>query len=102
MSSDTTPTTNRAPDFTATVGGTARIGPNRELKRAIEGYWKGTTDRASLEAVAASLRGDTARSLRDAGFDMDLDGDSDLIVENGWIENLTIDRNNTNEWSWYR
>ncbi|QKT06773.1 5-methyltetrahydropteroyltriglutamate--homocysteine S-methyltransferase [Gordonia sp. X0973] len=69
MSSDTTPTTNRAPDFTATVGGTARIGPNRELKRAIEGYWKGNTDRASLEAVAASLRGDTARSLRDAGFD---------------------------------
>ncbi|GAB08762.1 5-methyltetrahydropteroyltriglutamate--homocysteine methyltransferase [Gordonia araii NBRC 100433] len=67
MSSDTT--TAKAPDFTATVGGTARIGANRELKRAIESYWKGQTDRASLEAVAASLRGETARQLRDAGFD---------------------------------
>ncbi|GED97357.1 5-methyltetrahydropteroyltriglutamate--homocysteine S-methyltransferase [Gordonia crocea] len=65
MSSDTT----KAPDFTATVGGTARIGANRELKRAVEGYWKGQTDRSSLEAVAASLRGETSRQLRDAGFD---------------------------------
>ena len=67
MSSDTT--TAQAPDFLATVGGTARIGANRELKRAIESYWKGQTDRASLEAVAASLRGETARGLRDAGLD---------------------------------
>ena len=66
MSSDTT---TKAPDFTATVCGTARIGANRELKRAVESYWKGQSDRATLEAVAASLRGETARQLRDAGFD---------------------------------
>ena len=47
----------------------ARIGANRELKRAVESYWKGQSDRATLEAVAASLRGETARQLRDAGFD---------------------------------
>ncbi len=67
MSSDTI--TAPAPDFTATVGGTARIGANRELKRAIESYWQGRTDRATLEGVAASLRGETARQLRDAGLD---------------------------------
>ncbi|MFT4201788.1 5-methyltetrahydropteroyltriglutamate--homocysteine S-methyltransferase [Gordonia sp. (in: high G+C Gram-positive bacteria)] len=60
---------SQAPDFTATVDGTPRIGPNRELKRAIESYWKGQTDRASLEKVAAGLRADTTKQLRDAGFD---------------------------------
>ena len=39
------------------------------MKRAVESYWKGQSDRATLEAVAASLRGETALQLRDAGFD---------------------------------
>jgi 5-methyltetrahydropteroyltriglutamate--homocysteine methyltransferase len=38
--------------FTATVTGSPRIGPKRELKRATEGYWAGRTSRSELESVA--------------------------------------------------
>lgn len=55
--------------FTATVVGSPRIGPKRELKRATEGYWKGRTSRAELEDIAATLRRDTWKSLADAGLD---------------------------------
>ena len=55
--------------FTATVVGSPRIGPKRELKRATEGYWAGRTSRADLENVAATLRRDTWKSLSDAGLD---------------------------------
>ncbi|OQZ88620.1 5-methyltetrahydropteroyltriglutamate--homocysteine S-methyltransferase [Mycobacterium alsense] len=55
--------------FTATVTGSPRIGPNRELKRATEGYWAGRTDRAELESVAATLRRDMWSQLAAAGLD---------------------------------
>jgi 5-methyltetrahydropteroyltriglutamate--homocysteine methyltransferase len=55
--------------FTATVVGSPRIGPKRELKRATEGYWAGRTSRADLENIAATLRRDTWKSLADAGLD---------------------------------
>ncbi len=55
--------------FTATVAGSPRIGPKRELKRATEGYWAGRTSRADLEKVAATLRRDTWKGLADAGLD---------------------------------
>lgn len=55
--------------FTATVVGSPRIGPKRELKRATEGYWAGRTSRADLEKVAATLRRDTWKGLLDAGLD---------------------------------
>ncbi|GAB1815609.1 5-methyltetrahydropteroyltriglutamate--homocysteine S-methyltransferase [Mycobacterium sp. MUNTM1] len=55
--------------FTATVVGSPRIGPKRELKRATEGYWAGRTSRADLEKVAATLRRDTWKGLVDAGLD---------------------------------
>lgn len=55
--------------FTATVVGSPRIGPKRELKRATEGYWAGRTSRADLEIVAATLRRDTWKGLADAGLD---------------------------------
>ncbi|OBF81939.1 5-methyltetrahydropteroyltriglutamate--homocysteine S-methyltransferase [Mycobacterium sp. 852002-51163_SCH5372311] len=55
--------------FTATVTGSPRIGPNRELKRATEGYWAGRTSRADLESVAATLRHDTWSGLAAAGLD---------------------------------
>ncbi|OBA57426.1 5-methyltetrahydropteroyltriglutamate--homocysteine S-methyltransferase [Mycobacterium sp. 1100029.7] len=55
--------------FTATVVGSPRIGPKRELKRATEGYWAGRTSRADLENVAATLRRDTWKNLADAGLD---------------------------------
>ncbi|KBZ59111.1 5-methyltetrahydropteroyltriglutamate-homocysteine methyltransferase MetE [Mycobacterium [tuberculosis] TKK-01-0051] len=55
--------------FTATVVGSPRIGPKRELKRATEGYWAGRTSRADLEKVAATLRRDTWKGLLNAGLD---------------------------------
>jgi 5-methyltetrahydropteroyltriglutamate--homocysteine methyltransferase len=55
--------------FTATVTGSPRIGPRRELKRATEGYWAGRTSRSELEAVAATLRRDTWSDLVAAGLD---------------------------------
>ena len=55
--------------FTATVVGSPRIGPRRELKRATEGYWAGRTKRSELESVAATLRRDTWSGLAAAGLD---------------------------------
>ncbi|MFD5644381.1 hypothetical protein ACFWIP_21995, partial [Streptomyces anulatus] len=37
----------------ATVYGYPRQGPNRELKKAIEGYWKGRGDAAARRGTAA-------------------------------------------------
>ncbi|MGH3958710.1 5-methyltetrahydropteroyltriglutamate--homocysteine S-methyltransferase [Mycobacterium sp.] len=58
-----------AQPFTATVTGSPRIGPRRELKRATEGYWAGRTSRSELESVAASLRRETWSDLAAAGLD---------------------------------
>jgi 5-methyltetrahydropteroyltriglutamate--homocysteine methyltransferase len=58
-----------ATPFTATVTGTPRIGPKRELKRATEGYWAGRTSRSELENVAATLRRDAWSQLVAAGLD---------------------------------
>ncbi len=55
--------------FTATVIGSPRIGPHRELKRATESYWAGRTGRAELESVAATLRRDMWTGLAAAGLD---------------------------------
>jgi len=55
--------------FTATITGSPRIGPRRELKRATEGYWAGRTSRSDLESVAATLRHDTWSELAAAGLD---------------------------------
>ena len=55
--------------FTATILGSPRIGPNRELKRAIESYWAGRTNRQELEAVAADIRASTRAHLVAAGLD---------------------------------
>ncbi len=58
-----------AQPFTATVTGSPRIGPNRELKHATEGYWAGRTSRFELESVAATLRRDMWATLAGAGLD---------------------------------
>lgn len=55
--------------FTATITGSPRIGPRRELKRATEGYWAGRSSRSDLESVAAGLRHDTWSGLAAAGLD---------------------------------
>ena len=36
------------------VSGFPRIGQNRELKKIIEGYWKGANDLAAVKATARS------------------------------------------------
>lgn len=51
-----------------TVLGYPRIGPGRELKKAVEAYWAGSIDADALETTAARLRADTWRELADAGL----------------------------------
>lgn len=58
-----------ATPFFATILGSPRIGPNRELKRAVEKYWAGSIGRDELESVAAKLRRDTSEALVAAGLD---------------------------------
>ncbi|MER7187857.1 5-methyltetrahydropteroyltriglutamate--homocysteine S-methyltransferase, partial [Streptomyces hyaluromycini] len=52
----------------ATVYGYPRQGPARELKKAIEGYWKGRVTADALRATAAELRRSTWRQLAEAGI----------------------------------
>ncbi|MEU7019979.1 5-methyltetrahydropteroyltriglutamate--homocysteine S-methyltransferase [Streptomyces sp. NPDC046203] len=51
----------------ATVYGYPRQGGNRELKKAVEGYWKGRVDAGSLGKTAAGLRRSNWRELAEAG-----------------------------------
>ncbi|MER7010724.1 5-methyltetrahydropteroyltriglutamate--homocysteine S-methyltransferase [Saccharopolyspora sp. NPDC000359] len=59
--------------MTSKIGSTAlgypRIGPGRELKRALESYWANRSTEAELREVARGLRIDTWRQLRDSGLD---------------------------------
>ncbi len=52
----------------ATVYGYPRQGPNRELKKAIEGYWKGRITADALRDTAADLRRASWQQLADAGI----------------------------------
>ncbi|MFI9373440.1 5-methyltetrahydropteroyltriglutamate--homocysteine S-methyltransferase [Streptomyces parvulus] len=52
----------------ATVYGYPRQGPNRGLKKAIEGYWKGRVTADALHATAAELRRSNRQQLADAGI----------------------------------
>ncbi|GAA2983883.1 5-methyltetrahydropteroyltriglutamate--homocysteine S-methyltransferase [Streptomyces drozdowiczii] len=52
----------------ATVYGYPRQGPNRELKKAIEAYWKGRVTADALRETAADLRRANWRQLTDAGI----------------------------------
>ncbi|MFG2674945.1 5-methyltetrahydropteroyltriglutamate--homocysteine S-methyltransferase [Streptomyces sp. NPDC048445] len=51
----------------ATVYGYPRQGPNRELKKAVEGYWKGRVTAGALRETAAELRRSNWEQLADAG-----------------------------------
>ncbi|MER7779863.1 5-methyltetrahydropteroyltriglutamate--homocysteine S-methyltransferase [Streptomyces sp. NPDC096191] len=53
----------------ATVYGYPRQGPDRELKKAVEGYWKGRVTADALHATAAGLRAGNWRQLVEAGVD---------------------------------
>lgn len=52
----------------ATVYGYPRQGANRELKKAVEGYWKGRVTATELRATAAELRRATWRRLAETGL----------------------------------
>ncbi|MGW5680191.1 5-methyltetrahydropteroyltriglutamate--homocysteine S-methyltransferase, partial [Streptomyces sp. NPDC003860] len=53
----------------ATVYGYPRQGRGRELKKAVEGYWKGRVSAAALHATAAELRRSNWQELAAAGID---------------------------------
>ncbi|WP_227980778.1 5-methyltetrahydropteroyltriglutamate--homocysteine S-methyltransferase [Nocardia spumae] len=55
--------------FTATVLGLPRIGPRRELKRAVESYWAGRIDAAELAEAGRTLRAQGLVGAQDAGLD---------------------------------
>lgn len=61
-----------------TVYGYPRQGPNRELKRAVEGYWSGRVSADELRATAEGLRRDNWRQLTDAGLGEVPSGDFSL------------------------
>ncbi|MET3926378.1 5-methyltetrahydropteroyltriglutamate--homocysteine S-methyltransferase [Devosia sp. 2618] len=50
--------------------GFPRIGAHRELKKALESYWKGETDAVALEATAAQLRARHWQLQHQAGIDI--------------------------------
>ena len=52
----------------ATVYGYPRQGPGRELKKAVEGHWKGRVSAESLARTAAGLRAANWRQLAGAGL----------------------------------
>ncbi|MGD6756087.1 5-methyltetrahydropteroyltriglutamate--homocysteine S-methyltransferase [Streptomyces sp. BH105] len=53
----------------ATVHGYPRQGLGRELKKAVEGYWKGRVTADALRATASELRRTNRRELVSAGID---------------------------------
>jgi len=50
------------------VYGYPRQGPDRELKKAVEGYWKGRVTAGALRSTAAELRRANWRQLAEAGI----------------------------------
>ena len=52
----------------ATILGYPRIGRDRELKRAVESFWKGSLDPDELSRAAAELRGATRSRLAELGL----------------------------------
>ncbi|MDQ2835986.1 MAG: 5-methyltetrahydropteroyltriglutamate--homocysteine S-methyltransferase [Actinomycetota bacterium] len=53
----------------STVYGYPRQGSNRELKKAVESYWAGTSTASELLEAARQLRVDRLAQLREAGLD---------------------------------
>jgi 5-methyltetrahydropteroyltriglutamate--homocysteine methyltransferase len=61
-----------SPTFPAgTILGYPRIGPHRELKKAVEAFWAGSISSDELEATAAALRESTRDRLVELGLGRD-------------------------------
>jgi 5-methyltetrahydropteroyltriglutamate--homocysteine methyltransferase len=52
------------------ISGFPRIGRNRELKFATEGYWRGKTSVEELAATAKAIRAENWKLMQDAGIDL--------------------------------
>jgi 5-methyltetrahydropteroyltriglutamate--homocysteine methyltransferase len=64
--------TNQPTSFPkATIEGYPRVGPQRELKKALEAFWAGKIDQETFESAAHSLRVDTYARLKDLGLNED-------------------------------
>ncbi|RHA37099.1 5-methyltetrahydropteroyltriglutamate--homocysteine S-methyltransferase [Cellulomonas rhizosphaerae] len=64
---------SNVPQFPAgSVLGYPRIGPRRELKKAIEAFWAGKTSADEVEATAADLRRRTRTRLAELGLPTDV------------------------------
>jgi 5-methyltetrahydropteroyltriglutamate--homocysteine methyltransferase len=69
------------------VLGLPRIGPNRELKFALESHWREETGAEALRRVASELRSANWRRARDAGLDSIPCGDFSLydqVLDTAW------------------
>ncbi len=61
--------TDNTPAFPAgTILGYPRIGKNRELKKALESFWKGASSAADLESAAKALRSEARERLAGLGL----------------------------------
>ncbi|ABY25161.1 5-methyltetrahydropteroyltriglutamate--homocysteine methyltransferase [Renibacterium salmoninarum ATCC 33209] len=52
----------------ASLLGYPRIGPRRELKKAVEAYWAGRADLNQLNSVAQTIQLSTAKRLESLGL----------------------------------
>ncbi len=64
--------TQRTAFPTGTILGYPRIGPHRELKKALESFWAGRSTAAELEQVATDLRRRTGTRLAELGLRTDV------------------------------
>ncbi len=75
----------------ATIEGYPRVGPNRELKKALESYWAGRIDAETFTSTAHSLRVDTYAHLRELGLNEDYAIPADVAVYDQVLETaLTV------------
>jgi 5-methyltetrahydropteroyltriglutamate--homocysteine methyltransferase len=70
---DQTTTTPAVPELgTGTILGYPRVGPRRELKKAIESFWAGKTTADDVETTAVQLRRRTRSRLAELGLRTDV------------------------------
>lgn len=74
------PTTNATPFPAATIAGYPRIGPNRELKKALEAHWAGKLSAEEFSDRAAEIRANRARHLASLGLQAPASVPADLVL----------------------
>lgn len=74
---------------TATIG-YPRIGPQRELKKALEAHWKGTISEADLLSKAAAIEQDNWAAQAAADIDRIAVGDFNLYDQVRILESMLV------------